>query len=1064
MQRGSFSVFFRFLEAFLHPFRWIFAACGFFLLLYVLVLKLNGPTALVQYVLQKSLPQSTLTLKPITGVFPFSFQTDLLEIRNPTQAFSFQNIKVSLNWHTFMFHVKPEKVRISLPPQPSEPRVTNVLFQDYSEIYVRMVRQTQSLAFLKFFDTILLPEINLSGLPGPLSLTLAPHETEKDFFVGSLVCQEKTYLLRIGQDSKAKAKNAYKIFFEQKKGSTSSFTLQGGASGTQQQLKIKADLDFEQEGVRKRSTLQVSFKPEAIPAFLKALAQDKPQNKTQDKKTPLQDAAEPSPTPPPFTKIMEGQIFFPTEKKCFCGQFSLFDSCTFCVDFSQKDRGPNIPENSAFEKKQTNEKETFEKLGVLYVQHVSPKKVEFSATYNPQKTFPSSGPASGDHILCQGFVQKNILALEKIQGVLKKRPLLIQPLQWKGAERRLSPVLVSWGPYTLKTTDFSFHKGASFPNAWTLGRIQLFSENKSLYFGAFDLQGKTLFGENGTQTSFKFSLIPQDGEAKKNGASKCQTLKISTKGEGVLSAAGLSFSTLQILTDKNKILKASFAISPQTPSLSDLFAGIFKTSPPKVPLDQREAAHKVSVQGAMQGDLTLTPITIFLSTGDVISGDVSMNLHFSGDLKNPDVAGTFQLVRGLYENASNGIFLKNISIHAVGQKNALKMKEIRLTDGTSLSKKTREANTFPIDAPPQGYAGGSGFFRFFSPQGALVPELDFSLHCNHLQVAYSSLTKARASGIVSMKGPVSGRSTQTMVTGDIVLDHLVVDIAEKTEAPLEEPPEEILIFENGKKISFSGEEILAVPQKTSSTTKRFSRFSMNVLLRTGGITRVKDKGLACALKGQIWARGCIDDAYLVGSLELDKSKRNFYNLFGKIMTAKNGVILYDETALNDPYLDVTLNASISGKDVFATLLGRVSNLEIRLRSHPPLANEEILSLILFQQGLQGLSANQNLQVRAVSSQMLQGSFGFFEKLRRALLFDSFEVVETQNLANGETTQSVRIGKQFKRAKVFLNQDLSSQNKSKMTVRFDLTPELGVEADVGTEKSSSKVGIQWLKRY
>jgi translocation and assembly module TamB len=127
-------------------------------------------------------------------------------------------------------------------------------------------------------------------------------------------------------------------------------------------------------------------------------------------------------------------------------------------------------------------------------------------------------------------------------------------------------------------------------------------------------------------------------------------------------------------------------------------------------------------------------------------------------------------------------------------------------------------------------------------------------------------------------------------------------------------------------------------------------------------------------------------------------------------------------------------------------------------------NEEILALLLFNQGIGELSYNQNSQVRSLSSQMLRGNqLGIIDKIRDKLNIDSLEVVETQDISSGEVEQSIRLGKQMKNVKIYIDQDLSEKSRSRMTVRFNVTNEFGVEAKIGTGGSSG-AGIQWLKRY
>jgi translocation and assembly module TamB len=241
------------------------------------------------------------------------------------------------------------------------------------------------------------------------------------------------------------------------------------------------------------------------------------------------------------------------------------------------------------------------------------------------------------------------------------------------------------------------------------------------------------------------------------------------------------------------------------------------------------------------------------------------------------------------------------------------------------------------------------------------------------------------------------------------------------------------------------------------------RFRMDVALSGNVVVQADD--LRCVLNGNIVAKGPMINPYLVGEMTGNPKLSSKYNLFGKLMNVESGSVVYDEQHINDPCIKIVLITQINQNSVSATVAGRLSNAKLTLKSSPPLTQEEILSLILFGQGLNQVSADQNCRVKAFSSHMLQGNpLEVLDSFRRRVKLDSIELVDLHDNVNGETTQIVRVGKKFNRVRVFIDQELSSNTNSKMTVQYKVTPELGIDANLSTGKGSSGIGMQWKKKY
>jgi hypothetical protein len=692
----------------------------------------------------------------------------------------------------------------------------------------------------------------------------------------------------------------------------------------------------------------------------------------------------------------------------------------------------------------------------LSVEPSSPHSVEpapLSAVQLPPPPSVVSGQAFS--FIPELSFECDIPSLVTLNGSYKDYQLNIQKFQCKVGQKlitsseicvdfkqkRVEPIKITVDSYGINTSAFYFESEElrNKPNSltWAMTSIPLYTSNKKMYFGDLDIQGS--IEKNLGEIKFNLSPSPKVSQS---------ILRLNVTADGVVrvSKDRIVLESLHINTPDNSQIRASLEV--HSSKFLDLISALSKIANQEPILDST-----VHLSGKIDGTLSLKPISVFLNTGDAISGKVSTALDISGTIAAPNLAGTFSLANGYYEHFSNGIILKNITLAAKGDGSALKITEVRLDDGTFRGDRSAGDWARNVKAPPQRCAGGNGALTLLSPNHVYEPRLLLNLCCNFLQVAYGNVVKARASGGLKLDGPLTGKSSTPMITGDVSIDDMTVSVSTDT---AQADSDNWTVFENGK-------PILVPKTKVSVSKNQGGRFGMNVKL-TGNVV-VQTNGLKCFLTGSMLAKGSIVSPYLVGQMTANTRLSSQYNLFGKIMSVNSGFVSYDENNINDPYIKVVLATKINRIDIFATLSGRLSNTSITLQSHPPQSSEEILSLLLFGQGLNQLSADQNSRIRAFSSHMLQGNpLSFIDKLRNKLKLDSLEVVDTQDMSSGETTQSVRVGKKIKNAKIFIDQDLSQKNNSKMTVRYDITPEIGLDANIGTNRGSSGVGIQWMKRY
>lgn len=710
------------------------------------------------------------------------------------------------------------------------------------------------------------------------------------------------------------------------------------------------------------------------------------------------------------------------------------------------------------------------------------KSVRFSGFVRPN----TEGTFSAE-----GQYREGLLTISSLKGKWRGRSVECSPIEVNLQTKQMQPMTVVYDGLTLTTTAISLQDSAA-SNQWKLSPIGLYSKPKNLDCGVLTLSGRWVPalspGQAGPvhsgpdQTESSQLGQSQAGSPSAKAASlpsswqfvaevKLQPthfrdrrhLNLAAEGSLILTPQTVHIanaklrtgSTRNVLTlDAEANVEHAEAHAGRVLTLADFGRALRVCASGTTTKREAALCRGIRLKGTCRGTLDLSVLCILLSHGDRILGNVTSDLLMSGNLADPKLNGHFDLADGYYENVNNGIVLKDITLNAVGKDAGLVFQSVHLVDGTSLSKKVDKAG--PMARPVGGFANGGGGLTFFTedPAHRWSPRLLLILHCHALQVVYSDLLKARATGELRLDGPLNGLSDQPVVTGNVCIDAMAISLKGGNGAVAPAAKENWKIQD--------GSHLDVTQTQQRSPLQLPQRFGMNILLRTGDYVVIEGNGLSCYLQGTLTAKGPMTEAYLVGQLTTNPSQKNVYNLFGQVMTFKDGLIRYDEADLNNPIVQIALTTQLSGKEITAQLDGRLADTKITLSSVPAMTNEEIVSLLLFRQGFDELSMQQNLHVKAFSSQMLKGSP--IDKLRDKVKLDSFEFVETQDEVSGETTQSVRIGKSLKKAKIFIEQNIAPKNESKVTVRYDITTRSGVEGSISTDPTSSRFGWNWRKRF
>ncbi|MCX7343493.1 MAG: translocation/assembly module TamB domain-containing protein [Proteobacteria bacterium] len=442
--------------------------------------------------------------------------------------------------------------------------------------------------------------------------------------------------------------------------------------------------------------------------------------------------------------------------------------------------------------------------------------------------------------------------------------------------------------------------------------------------------------------------------------------------------------------------------------------------------------------GNLKGLVKLKLLTDWLGTGDRIFGDIDINLHGKGSLENLVFDGSVNAHNGLYEHNEVGTFYQDITIRTKAQGRKLIITKF---DGKDITNS---------NDPNYGQLRGEGWVDF---SNILSPVFHVPLYLNHLRISQNDSFTSDASGSLL----IAGIGADVNCKGEVTLENAVYFISENSEKNIPG-----IIDQKINKDS--------VQEKNSGTA-----FPLDILVHAPlGSFKVMGGGADAAMFGDIYVKKSIVNPFLVGSVEIYEGT---LDVLGKVLKITRGIITFVDDDRNNPRLDIKAVKDLGDSLIVAIeIKGTGQDTILEFTSAPAMAKEEVLALLLFGKKLGEVSVLQSIQLAELTKSKHSNKAGFFEKLRSGLGFDQFEFKTTTSggaaendkdatpaeRAAGKTSQAVRIGKEFGKIQVGIEQGAGSET-SKLIVSTPLGKHLALQGDVGGAQNSG-VGISWIKRY
>ncbi len=231
--------------------------------------------------------------------------------------------------------------------------------------------------------------------------------------------------------------------------------------------------------------------------------------------------------------------------------------------------------------------------------------------------------------------------------------------------------------------------------------------------------------------------------------------------------------------------------------------------------------------------------------------------------------------------------------------------------------------------------------------------------------------------------------------------------------------------------------------------------ALNVSLAGNSGIYVRGFGIDAEFGGSLQVGGSSRNPQAVGGFQLQRGRMD---AVGKRFTFTQGRLTFAGSLV--PVVDFAATTQTSDAVVTLNVTGPATDPQISLTSSPSMPEEEILSRLLFNQGVSTLSAAQAIQLVDAVGQLTgaTGNVGIVARIRNATGLDDLDIRQSDS---GGTM--VGIGKR-------LNDNIrlgveagTSADSGRVTIDLDITKHLKAQGSAGQD-GSGQVGLTYERDY
>ena len=469
--------------------------------------------------------------------------------------------------------------------------------------------------------------------------------------------------------------------------------------------------------------------------------------------------------------------------------------------------------------------------------------------------------------------------------------------------------------------------------------------------------------------------------------------------------------------------------------------------------------------------------------GHNIRGIVEGGFKAGGNLNNLHLSGNMQLSEGKYSYKPLGIRIIDISSKIVASRQVLKLSNIYMAD--KFGNKITGSGIIDIEED-------------FPYKIDLVTEKFELLNSPHLQGSIAGKANlvgnkdsAKLFGNLFI-GPMEIKIPTTIqqgfpelnVTEIIEVDHfsdkegreskkskdeyqICFDVNIETYDHVKHKVEKRLRKSGEKPKGDSAEQDAYITNSVANTATAQPNMnsSTNLNLETPDLNNIQNKmvfvrgwGVDTRLQGGLKITGCSEKLLINGKLSAVDGK---YSEFGRDLDIERGVLKFEGAIPPSPFLDIVGIVKEDNKEFRVSLGGPITSPQISISANPAMEEEEALSMILFGNNPDNISAFQAFQL-ASSVRRLSGGGDSIDILGASKKAIGIDEISFRNSSKDPENSSVAIGKHLS-DKFYIEIEQGIEEDTKTKIEVEISPKVTVEAFTESTGNSS-VGINWKYDY
>lgn len=349
--------------------------------------------------------------------------------------------------------------------------------------------------------------------------------------------------------------------------------------------------------------------------------------------------------------------------------------------------------------------------------------------------------------------------------------------------------------------------------------------------------------------------------------------------------------------------------------------------------------------------------------GQQVSGPVVVAADLGGRVDNPSVTGVVRAATLRYENQAYGTVIRDIALDGRFSRSRL---EILSLAGKAGSGTVAARGTIGLDA-------ATGF------------PLDLNVTLANAQLARGDALGASATGQIAI---TSSRGVG-LIRGTLTIPEARYAIIRQGAAEVSE-------------LTGVRRKGAAPATATATPTAPPSNFRLDLRIRADNRIFVSGMGLEAEWQTDMRVTGTATAPVVIGKLEI---VRGTYSFAGRrFELAQDGAVTFDGSDFTNPQLSLSASTTVEGVAATINISGRAQRPQISFTSTPALAQDEVLSRLLFGSSITTLSPTQAIQLAAALNS-LRGSGGGLNplgKLRSASGIDRLRVLGADKTAGRGT--------------------------------------------------------------